>query len=457
MLGWGEGRTRVILPDGPDPRPNTKGPKVPVVAIVGAQWGDEGKGKIVDLLSEDADFIVRYGGGNNAGHTVMNAYGEFKLHMVPAGVFNPKATCVLANGVVIHPPALLSEIKDLEDHHVDLTPGKRLLISDRAHLIMPYHILLDELEEVARGAKAIGTTKKGIGPAYMDKTGRLGIRVGELLDPDSFRERLEYALNFKNALLTKLYGVNPLSLEDIFEEYCAYGERLRPFIGQTEIAIRKAAEEDALVIMEGAQGALLDPDFGTYPFVTSSAPIAAGSAQGAGLSPRMVGSVIGVYKSYSTRVGTGPFPTELLDEIGHHIREKAVEYGTTTGRPRRCGWFDAVLGRYSSMINGYTSVALTRLDVLDEMETLKICTGYRLNGSVLTDPPASAAALAKCQPVYEELPGWLTSTREARSFEDLPPQARQYVERIQELISAPIDLIAVGPRREESIFLRPLP
>jgi adenylosuccinate synthase len=357
--------------------------------------------------------------------------------MVPAGVFNPKATCVLANGVVIHPPALLSEIKDLEDHHVDLTPGKRLLISDRAHLIMPYHILLDELEEAARGAKAIGTTKKGIGPAYMDKTGRIGIRVGELLDPDSFRERLEYALNYKNALLTKLYGVDPLSLEDIFEEYCAYGERLRPFIGQTEIAIRKAAEEDALVIMEGAQGALLDPDFGTYPFVTSSAPIAAGSAQGAGLSPRMVGSVIGVYKSYSTRVGTGPFPTELLDEIGHHIREKAVEYGTTTGRPRRCGWFDAVLGRYSSMINGYTSVALTRLDVLDDLDTLKICTGYRLNGSVLTEPPASAAALAKCQPVYEELPGWLTSTREARSFEDLPPQARQYVERIQELISAP--------------------
>ena len=430
---------------------------MPIVAIVGAQWGDEGKGKIVDLLSENADFIVRYGGGNNAGHTVMNAYGEFKLHMVPAGVFNPKATCVLANGVVIHPPALLSEIKDLEDHHVDLTPGMRLLISDRAHLIMPYHILLDELEETARGSKAIGTTKKGIGPAYMDKTGRLGIRVGELLDPDSFRERLEEALIYKNALLTKLYGVDPLSLDDIFEEYCDYGEKLRPFIGQTEIAIRKAAAEEALIIMEGAQGALLDPDFGTYPFVTSSAPIAAGSAQGAGLSPRMIGSVIGVYKSYSTRVGSGPFPTELLDEIGQHIREKAVEYGTTTGRPRRCGWFDAVLGRYSSMINGYTSVALTRLDVLDEMETLKICTGYRLYGSVLTDPPASAAALAKCQPVYEELPGWLTSTREARSFEELPPQARQYVERIQELIAAPIDLIAVGPRREESIFLRPLP
>ena len=258
---------------------------MPVVAIVGAQWGDEGKGKIVDLLSEDADFIVRYGGGNNAGHTVMNAYGEFKLHMVPAGVFNPKATCVLANGVVIHPPALLSEIKDLEDHHVDLTPGKRLLISDRAHLIMPYHILLDELEETARGSKAIGTTKKGIGPAYMDKTGRLGIRVGELLDPDSFRERLEEALIYKNALLTKLYGVDPLSLDDIFEEYCDYGERLRPFIGQTEIVLRQAAEGDALIIMEGAQGALLDPDFGTYPFVTSSAPIAAGSAQGAWTEP----------------------------------------------------------------------------------------------------------------------------------------------------------------------------
>jgi adenylosuccinate synthase len=430
---------------------------LPVVAIVGAQWGDEGKGKIVDLLSEDADYIVRYGGGNNAGHTVMNSYGEFKLHIVPAGVFNPKATCVLANGVVIHPPALLCEIRDLEQNNVDLTPGERLIVSDRAHLIMPYHILLDELEEKARGARAIGTTKKGIGPAYMDKTGRHGIRVGDLLEPESFRERLEYVLAHKNALLTKLYGVGPLSIQDVFEEYCSYGEELRPFIGQTEIAVRRAAENDALVIMEGAQGALLDPDFGTYPFVTSSAPIAAGSALGSGLSPSLVGSVIGVYKSYATRVGTGPFPTELNDEIGHHIREKAVEYGTTTGRPRRCGWFDAVLGRYSSMINGYTSVALTRLDVLDELETLKICTGYRLNGSLLTDPPSSAATLEKCQPVYEELPGWCTSTREARAFEDLPPQARQYVERIQELICAPIDLIAVGPRREESIFLRPLP
>ncbi len=430
---------------------------MPIAAIVGAQWGDEGKGKIVDLLSENADFIVRYGGGNNAGHTVMNAYGEFKLHMVPAGVFNPKATCVLANGVVLHPPALLSEMQELEDHGVDLTPGKRLLISDRAHLIMPYHLLLDELEEKARGSRAIGTTRKGIGPAYMDKTGRLGIRVGDLLDPDAFRERLEYVLGYKNALLGKLYGVDTLSAEDIFKEYFEYGERLRPFIGQTEIAVRRAAEGGALVIMEGAQGALLDPDFGTYPFVTSSAPVAAGSALGSGLSPGMIGSVIGVYKSYATRVGAGPFPTELHDEVGNHIREKAVEYGTTTGRPRRCGWFDAVLGRYSSMINGYTSVALTRLDVLDELETLKICTGYRLNGSVLIDPPASAAALAQCQPVYEELPGWRTSTREARSFEDLPPQARQYVERVQELVCAPIDLIAVGPRREESIFLRPLP
>ena len=430
---------------------------MPVVAIVGAQWGDEGKGKIVDLLSEDADYIVRYGGGNNAGHTVMNSYGEFKLHMVPAGVFNPKATCVLANGVVLHPPALLEEIKILEDTDIDLAPGKRLLISDKAHLIMPYHLLQDELEEKARGSKAIGTTKKGIGPAYMDKTGRLGIRVGELLEPDSFRERLEYVLNYKNALLTKLYGVEPLSLDDVFDEYCEHGERLRPFIGQTEITVSRAAEGGAMVIMEGAQGALLDPDFGTYPFVTSSAPIAAGSAQGAGLNPNLIGSVIGVYKSYATRVGTGPFPTELHDAVGHHIREKAVEYGTTTGRPRRCGWFDAVLGRYSSIINGYTSVALTRLDVLDELDTLKICTGYRLNGSVLTDPPSSAASLAKCQPLYEELPGWRTSTRDARNFEDLPPQARQYVERIQELICSPIDLIAVGPRREESIFLRPLP
>ncbi|MCH8089873.1 MAG: adenylosuccinate synthase [Chloroflexi bacterium] len=430
---------------------------MPVVAIVGAQWGDEGKGKIVDLLAEKADMVVRFSGGNNAGHTVMNAQGDFKLHLIPAGVFNPKVICVMGNGMVIHPPALLEEIRALEERGVDLNPGERLCISDRAHLIMPYHLLLDELEETARGARAIGTTKKGIGPAYMDKTGRMGIRVGDLLDPVAFRERLEYVLSYKNAVLTKLYDASPFSTDEVFEEYSRYGEQLAPFVRQTELTIQAAIEKDALIIMEGAQGALLDTDLGTYPYVTSSAPVAAGSALGAGISPCKIDSVIGVFKCYTTRVGSGPFPSELHDEIGDHIREKAREYGTTTGRPRRIGWFDAVIGRFSSLINGYTSVALTRLDMLDELSTIKICTAYTLNGTTLTHLPSSSADLFNCQPVYEEMPGWLSSTRDHRNFDDLPGEAQNYVKALEELINCSIDLIAVGPRREESIFRRPLP
>ena len=430
---------------------------MPVVAIVGAQWGDEGKGKIVDLLAEKADMVVRFSGGNNAGHTVMNAQGDFKLHLIPAGVFNPKAICVMGNGMVIHPPALLEEIRALEERGVDLNPGERLCISDRAHLIMPYHLLLDDLEETARGARAIGTTKKGIGPAYMDKTGRMGIRVGDLLDPVAFRERLEYVLSYKNAVLTKLYDASPFSTDEVFEEYSRYGEQLAPFVRQTELTIQAAIERDALIIMEGAQGALLDTDLGTYPYVTSSAPVAAGSALGAGISPCKIDSVIGVFKCYTTRVGSGPFPSELHDEIGDHIREKAREYGTTTGRPRRIGWFDAVIGRFSSLVNGYTSVALTRLDMLDDLSSIKICTAYTLNGATLTHLPSSSADLFNCQPVYEEMPGWLSSTRDNRNFDDLPGEAQNYVKALEELINCSIDLIAVGPRREESIFRRPLP
>ena len=430
---------------------------MPVVAIVGAQWGDEGKGKIVDLLAEKADMVVRFSGGDNAGHTVMNDYGEFKLHLIPAGAFNPNALCVIGNGVVINPSALLKEIEILEEQGIELKPGERLCISDRAHMIMPYHLLLDELEEKARGSKAIGTTRKGIGPAYMDKTGRMGIRTGDLMDREHFGERLEYVLDYKNSVLTKLYGVAPVSKEEVYDEYCRYGQALAPYICQTEVIIQQALDRGDLIIMEGAQGTLLDPDFGTYPYVTSSAPVAAGSALGAGISPKSIDSILGVYKAYTTRVGSGPMPSELNDSIGDHIREKAMEYGATTGRPRRCGWFDAVVGRYSTLVNGYTSVALTRLDVLDNIPTIKICTAYKLNGVSLGHPPSSSADFYKCEPVYEELAGWHTTTRDARHFEELPPEARFYVKRLEELIQCPIDLIAIGPRRDESIFLQPLP
>ncbi|MFQ5933019.1 MAG: adenylosuccinate synthase [Dehalococcoidia bacterium] len=428
-----------------------------IAAIVGAQWGDEGKGKIVDLLAQKADMVVRYSGGNNAGHTVINSHGEFKLHLVPAGAFNSKAVCVIGNGVVINPGALLEEIRLLEEREVILTPGERLCISDRAHMIMPYHLLLDELEEKARGTKAIGTTKKGIGPAYMDKTGRMGIRVGDLLDKEAFRERLDYVMEIKNSILTKLYGVDPISKDEVYQEYCRIGELLRPYIRQTEPIIQEAVERGDLIIMEGAQGTLLDPDHGTYPYVTSSAPVAAGSALGAGFAPTKIGSIIGVYKAYTTRVGSGPMPTELTDGVGDLIRERAKEYGTTTGRARRCGWFDAVVGRYSTKVNGFTSAVLTRLDVLDQFATLKICTGYRLNGDVLSHPPSSSADFHRCQPVYEELRGWNASTRDVRRFEELPAEARFYVKSVEELIECPIDLISVGPHREESIFLQPLP
>ncbi|MEE9199293.1 MAG: adenylosuccinate synthase [Dehalococcoidia bacterium] len=430
---------------------------MPIIAIVGAQWGDEGKGKIVDLLARKANMVVRYSGGNNAGHTVLNDLGEFKLHLVPAGAFNPQAVCVIGNGVVINPQALLEEVQALEERGVNLKPGERLCISDRAHLIMPYHLLLDELEEKARGEKAIGTTRKGIGPAYMDKTARMGIRTGDLLDRESLKERLDYVMDHKNAVLTKLYGAPPLSTEEVYQECCRMGERLGPYLRQTEVLIREAMDRGDTIIMEGAQGTLLDSDFGTYPYVTSSAPIAAGSALGAGISPAKIDSIIGVYKAYTTRVGSGPMPTEMFDSIGEQIRERAMEYGATTGRPRRCGWFDAVVGRYSTMVNGYTSMVLTRLDVLDELPAVKVCTAYRLNGTLLNHPPSSSADLYRCEPVYEELAGWRCSTREARAFEDLPPEARFYVKRLEELVGCPVDLIAVGPRRDESIFVQPLP
>jgi adenylosuccinate synthase len=419
-----------------------------VVAVVGGQWGDEGKGKIIDLLAEKAKIVVRFSGGDNAGHTVINPYGEFRLHLVPSGIFYPRAICIIGNGVAINPAVLLQEIDDLQKHNVGTS---RLFISDRAHLIMPYHTLLDKLEEERRNKGAIGTTRRGIGPAFSDKAARLGIRTGDLLDRNAFRNRLKSALELKNIILTKVYEASPLSFEEIYQQYCAYGERLVPFIRETSSIIREAAIKGEFVLLEGAQGALLDPDFGTYPYVTSSSPLAGAGCIGAGLGPKQIDRVMGVFKAYSTRVGAGPMPTELKGEIGDLIREKAHEYGATTGRPRRCGWFDAVAARFSTQINGLTDISLTHLDIYDGFASIKICTAYRFQGQTLTTLPSDVAILERCQPDYEELDGWRESISRIRRFEKLPNKARKYMSRLEELLSCPISLVSVGPDRKQII------
>jgi len=424
-----------------------------VIAIIGGQWGDEGKGKIVDLLAEKANIVARFSGGNNAGHTVVNEFGEFRLHLIPSGIFHSHVDCLIGNGVVINPKVLIGEIEALQERGID---ASRLFISDRAHLIMPYHLVLDGLEEDARGVSAIGTTKQGIGPAYADKVSRLGIRTGDLLDRDLFRKRLRAILNHKNEIITKVFKASPLPFDEIYQEYCRYIDRLVPFIRETSLMVDEALQKGAQVILEGAQGTMLDIDFGTYPYVTSSPPTAWGACLGTGLSPMKINKIIGVFKAYTTRVGGGPMPTELKDATGDEIREKGKEYGTTTGRPRRCGWFDGVAGRFSARLNGFTGIALTKFDILDTVPTVKICTGYELQGTVLENPPPNFATLEKCQPIYEEMAGWQTPTNDIRNFADLPHEAQQYVRRIEELLGCPIDLISVGPSREQSIMVRPI-
>jgi adenylosuccinate synthase len=419
-----------------------------VIAVVGGQWGDEGKGKIVDLLSEKAGLVVRFSGGDNAGHTVINPYGEFRLHLVPSGIFNPRTTCIIGNGVAINPAVLLEEIANLQSRSIDVS---RLLISDRAHLIMPYHILLDRLEEERRSKGALGTTLRGIGPVFADKVARLGIRAGDLLDRDTLLNRLKSALELKNLILTKVYQVSPLSLEEIYQQYCHYGEQLAPFVRETTSIIREAVMKGEFVLLEGAQGTLLDPDFGTYPYVTSSSPLAGASCIGTGLGPKQIDRVVGVFKAYNTRVGAGPMPTELKDRIGDLIREKAHEYGTTTGRPRRCGWFDAVAGRFSAQINGLTEIALTHLDVYDTFPSIKICTAYKFKGDILNSFPSDVGVLEACQPIYQEVEGWQQSISGVRHFERLPVGARNYISRLEDLLACPISLISVGPDRTQVI------
>jgi len=426
---------------------------MPVIAVIGAQWGDEGKGKVVDLLAQKARVVVRFSGGDNAGHTVINPYGEFRLHLIPSGIFASQVVCIMGNGMVINPAVLIDEIDQLNQRGVDTS---RLFISDRAHLIMPYHTLLDGLEEESRAGKALGTTRRGIGPAFADKTARLGIRTGDLLDKEVLRERLRSILDYKNIILTKIYGVSPVSLDEVYSQYCQYGERLAPYIRETTIMLEEALNRGELVLLEGAQGALLDPDFGTYPYTTSSSPLAGGGCLGAGLGPTRISRILGVFKAYCTRVGSGPMPTELKDETGDLIRERAHEYGTTTGRPRRCGWFDAVAARLSTRINGFTGAAITRLDILDTLPHLKVCVGYKLDGQTIDYFPGNIATLEKCQPIYEELPGWQAPISHIREYEQLPAEARQYLARLEELTSCPINLLSVGAEREQTIDKMPI-
>jgi adenylosuccinate synthase len=350
---------------------------------------------------------------------------------------------------------LFQEIDTLTERGIDASPA-RLTVSDRAHLIMPYHLILDELEEKALGDKAIGTTHKGIGPVYSDKIARRGIRVGDLLDKKAFKEQLTVILAQKNLLLTKVYGVNPLSLDAVYKEYVEYGQRLKPYVKETTLLLDDALAAGKLVLLEGAQGTLLDPDFGTYPYTTSSSPIAGGASIGAGIGPSKMNGILGVFKAYCTRVGGGPFPTELNDETGNMIRERAHEFGTTTGRPRRCGWFDGVAARFSRRVNGFTGIAVTRFDILDVLPTLKVCTGYKLNGKVINYFPASIGVLAKCEPVYEEVPGWMSSTEDVRNYQDLPAAARNYVKCLEDLTGCKANIISVGPAREQTIEKSPI-
>ena len=426
---------------------------MPAYAVLGAQWGDEGKGKIVDVLARDAQIVARFAGGNNAGHTVVNDQGKFSFHLIPCGVFWPDALNVIGNGVVVDPDVLLEEIDDLRSRGIDIS--HRIVVSERAHLIMPYHVVLDELAEIARGSSRIGTTGKGIGPAYADKAARTGVRAADLLDIEALIPRLEGILEYTNAVITKVYGGDPLSFEDVYDKCRDWSVRLAQYIGPAEKIINQALAAGENVLLEGAQGVLLDLDHGTYPFVTSSNPTIGGASVGVGVSPTHIEGITGVFKAYTTRVGTGPLPTERNDNTGETISELAQEFGTTTGRPRRVGWFDAVAAKYSSLINGYTSAVLTRLDVLDGFETVRICTHYITeDGEVTDDFPGGVAALDKARPVFEEMPGWDTPTASVRCYEDLPREARDYVERIQELIGCPIDVISTGPHRDETVMVR---
>ncbi len=420
---------------------------MPAVVVIGSQWGDEGKGKITDFLAEKADMVVRYQGGNNAGHTVVVDGREFKLHLIPSGILYPGKTCIIGNGVVIDPKVLVKELDYLESQGINTD---NLKISLRAHLIMPYHVRLDELDEEMKGANKIGTTKRGIGPAYMDKAARVGLRIVDLLDEEEFAARLKRNLEDKNRLLTRVYEAEGFDFDAVFKE-SGYVKRLEGHIIDTSVLINEFLAQGKNVLFEGAQGTLLDMDHGTYPYVTSSHPIAGAACIGAGVGPSVINKTVGIVKAYTTRVGEGPFPTELLDEEGDLIRQRGYEYGTTTGRPRRCGWLDVVILKYAARVNGLNNIAITKLDVLDQLEKVKICVAYKYKGEIMKEFPASLKVLAQCEPVYEEYDGWMTDTTNAKTYEELPLNARRYIERLSELINVPPAIIAVGPGREQTI------
>ncbi|MBH9986064.1 adenylosuccinate synthase [Lactobacillus sp. M0390] len=421
------------------------------VAVVGSQWGDEGKGKITDFLSKEAAYAVRSNGGNNAGHTIEIDDQTFKMRLIPSGIFASAKGAVIGNGVVINPEVLLGEVKSLEESGIDTS---KLKISNRAHIIMPYHILQDEYQEEAKGANKIGTTKNGIGPAYMDKASRVGIRVCDLLEKDTFEEKLRANLKEKNELFTKVYGKDALKFDDIFDQYYEYGQKMKKYVTDTSVLVNDALDNNEKVLFEGAQGIMLDIDEGTYPFVTSSNSISGGIASGMGVGANRLNTVIGVCKAYTTRVGAGPFPTELNDETGDLIRETAHEYGTVTGRPRRVGWFDSVALRHAKRVSGINGLSLNLLDIFSGFDTVKIATAYELDGQEIDYYPASLKELERCKPVYEELPAWQEDITGAKSWDDLPKNAQKFLNRISELVDIPLVTVSVGPEREQTIVLR---
>jgi len=423
-----------------------------IVIVVGTQWGDEGKGKLVDVLTEKAGIVARYQGGHNAGHTVVIKNEKYVLHLIPSGILHKKTTSIIGNGVVVEPGALIEEITGLRKRGI--TVSDNLLLSKNAHLIMPYHLALDGASEKAKGKNCIGTTGRGIGPTYVDKMARTGIRVGDLLAPDSFKEKLASNLKFVNFLMKNLFNSRGFGLARIYDEYMEYARILKKHIADTDIVINKAISAGENVLLEGAQGTLLDIDHGTYPFVTSSNSIAGGACTGLGIGPTKISKVLGVVKAYTTRVGSGPFPTELTDAAGETIRAKGGEFGATTGRPRRCGWLDSVILRHAAMVNGLTGLAITKLDILDGLDKLRICAAYKHKGKKYENFPKDLSVFENCTPVYEEMDGWNSSTLGVREFRQLPLQARKYLKRIEELVGVKAELISTGQKRDELITIR---
>jgi len=422
------------------------------LVVIGAQWGDEGKGKIVDILARDADVVVRYQGGSNAGHTVINQQGTFIFHLIPSGILYRGTLCVIGNGVVVDPAALIEEMDHLQGQGVKI--GKNFVISQRAHLILPYHKAIDKASEQSKGSRRIGTTGRGIGPSYADKMSRIGIRMGDLLNPKAFRTKLEENLVEINWFLEQLYKVERFEVEKVYQQYMGYAERLKSHIVDAAMLVNRMIDGRKTILFEGAQGTHLDVDLGTYPYVTSSSATAGGAATGSGVGPTKIDAVLGVAKAYTTRVGSGPFPTELSDEVGAGLQERGKEFGATTGRARRCGWFDGVVMRYATRVNGLTSLAVTKLDVLDGCKELKVCTAYRHQGQLCRDMPADLQALTECEPVYKRFKGWSASTTGVTSYKRLPSEAKRYLQFIEDHAECPIDMISTGSKRNDTIILK---